>query len=361
MSKSRIGLVSLTVFLLLSLVAISCAPKQATPVATPLFVLKDNVYLPEGGAESKALKWYADEIFKRTNGRVKIETYYGGALGGIMENLKLTGTGVIEMSGVMTGNHPGELSLSALTTFPFIIKDGYVMGNVLEELYRTYQPFRDEYEKKNNVKLLAGIAGHVGTGNATIPIRTAADFKGKKMRAFGTMNPIATKLGATPVTVPTAQVYEALQKGTVEGDMGQPYAYLVIYKLYEQSNYIFDYGLGMYFNYVAVINLDTWKKMPPDIQKIMEQTAADMREPSLKYIQEADVQATTAMQQKGNQFYRFPQAEIDKIKALAMSVREENIAKLESQGIPAREAAKRIEELAKKYEAKSPLPHPFPK
>ncbi|MBM2831799.1 MAG: hypothetical protein HW414_851 [Dehalococcoidia bacterium] len=356
--KAFVFLTSL--FLLLALVVTSCAPKPQV-AEKPAFVFKNNIYLALNGPEGKASEWYANEVFKRTGGRVKIETVGGGALGGIMENLKLTSQGVIDISGVMFGNHPAETPLSSLITFPFVIKDAYVMGNVMNEMYRTYKPFRDEYEVKNKVHLLAGMASNVGVGTATVPMRTAADFSGKKMRAFGNMNPIAAKLGATPVTIPSAEVYEALKRGTVVGDMVYPYAYLVLYKIYEVSNYVFDYGTGLYFNYGFIINLDTWNKLPKDIQKVMDDAGQEMLVPYVQYLIEADAAATAAMKAKGNQFYRFPLEEVAKVKALSMPLRDQQVAALEAKGIPAREFVAKYEALVKKYDPKSTYVHPFPK
>jgi TRAP-type C4-dicarboxylate transport system substrate-binding protein len=181
------------------------------------------------------------------------------------------------------------------------------------------------------------------------------------MRAFGQMSPIATRLGATPVTVPSAEVSEALKTGLVDGDMAHPYAYVVLFNLYESSKYIFDYGTGLYFNYGFVISLDTWNKLPRDVQKTMEEVAGEMLDPYMGYLAESDAKATEAMMAHGNEFYRFPPEEVEKIKAMAFPVREELIAKLEGQGIPAREFVAKYEPLVKKYEPKSPYVHPFPK
>lgn len=360
MPRARSAVFVSTLLVLVALIALSCAPKPQI-AEKPTWTFKNNIFLPDTGPEGKAAKWYADEVFKRTGGKVKIEVVGGGALGGIMDNLKNTAAGVVDISGVMFGNHPGETPLSALVTFPFVIKDAYVMGSVMNELYDTYQPFKDEYEKKNKVVLLAGMASNVGVGTGTVMLKTAADFKGKKLRAFGNMNPVATALGATPVTVASNEVYGALQKGTVVADTAYPYAYLVLYKVYEVSKNVFDYGLGLYFNYGFVMNADTFNKLPKDVQKIMHDTGRDMLQPYVQYLVESDTAATKAMQAAGVQFYRFPPEEIAKIKAVAMPIRDKQVTDLEAKGIPAKEFVAKYEALVKKYDPKSPYTHPFPK
>jgi len=48
-------------------------------------------------------------------------------------------------------------------------------------------------------------------------VATVDDFKGYKVRTSGLITTLAMKLmGASPLTIPTAEIMEALQRGTVD-------------------------------------------------------------------------------------------------------------------------------------------------
>jgi TRAP-type mannitol/chloroaromatic compound transport system substrate-binding protein len=108
------------------------------------------------------------------------------------------------------------------------------------------------------------------------PIRTLADFKGAKIRT-GVLQTIwvLEQVGAKPVRIPGGELYMALKLGTIDGgEYGAPSTdwglkfqeitkYWVIPAGWHQVGTVSD----------LMINIDAWKKLPPDLQAIVEQAA----------------------------------------------------------------------------------------
>src|SRR5437667_5884722 len=101
------------------------------------------------------------------------------------------------------------------------------------------------------------------------PITTPADLKGLKMRVqqgrvfADTVN----GLGANAVPMPFGEVIPAVQQGVIDG-ADLPIVNINALKIYEISKYV----SMTYHNYgptLLVMNLDVWKSLPPDQQKLI--------------------------------------------------------------------------------------------
>ncbi len=93
------------------------------------------------------------------------------------------------------------------------------------------------------------------------------DLSGVKMRSHPLYNDLLTSLNATPVVLPTTDIYTAFERGTIDGlawpEIGaadfnlQKFAKVRVYPTYYQSDII------------AVANADRWKALSPAAKKII--------------------------------------------------------------------------------------------
>ena len=156
-------------------------------------------------------------IEKRAPGRMKIEIYPGGQLGspsGLTQGAQL---GTIEFiqntPEFMTGIDPRLDAFTAPGVFDGIAHAHRAMHD--PEVVKTLWPM---FEPKG-MKMI-GIACEVTTDYGTHdPIRTVADFKGKKIRVLGSKLEIEQmrRLGATGVPVALPEVLTALQQKAIDG------------------------------------------------------------------------------------------------------------------------------------------------
>ena len=222
-----------------------------------------------GPPESSAIgfKYMAEEATRRSNGTLNV-VFHGGTL--LSKELEI-------MDAVKSGNvaigspgGAGSTVFPELGVFltPYLVRDyqhAYAMfnGQIGKDLDETFQ-------KKYKVKVLFFYDyGFRHFWNSKRPINTPADLKGLKMRVqqgrvfADTVN----GLGASAVPMPFGEVIPAAQQGVIDG-ADLPIVNINALKVYEVSKY----ASMTYHNYgptVLVMNLEIWKSLPPDQQKLI--------------------------------------------------------------------------------------------
>ncbi len=237
---------------------------QPKPAAKKL----DFAYIiapPESGAV--AFKWMAEEVTKRSNGALQM-VFHGGTL----LNKELEIMDAVKSGNVAIGSPAGAASTvfpeMGVFLTPYLVRDyqhAYAMfnGQIGKELDETFQ-------KKYKVKVLFFYDyGFRHFWNSKRPINTPADLKGLKMRVqqgrvfADTVN----GLGASAVPMPFGEVIPAAQQGVIDG-ADLPIVNINALKIYEVSKYT----SMTYHNYgpsVLVMNLEIWKSLPADQQKLI--------------------------------------------------------------------------------------------
>jgi len=96
-------------------------------------------------------------------------------------------------------------------------------------------------------------------------VRNLNDLKGLKLRAIGNHAVLLHALGGVPVAMNSTEVYQAIEKGTLDGGLANP-SFALGYKWDEVTKYYYHISFGGLGQFVA-INKSAWAKLPPDIQK----------------------------------------------------------------------------------------------
>jgi len=104
------------------------------------------------------------------------------------------------------------------------------------------------------------------------PIKSLADYKGMKLRTPLTQTMwILEQIGANPVKIPGGEIYMALKLGTIDGAEFSNVSCDWGMKFYEVTKY---WNVPCWFQPASLlgimINMDAWKKLPPDLQAIVE-------------------------------------------------------------------------------------------
>src|SRR4030042_1500485 len=105
--------------------------------------------------------------------------------------------------------------------------------------------------------------------NNRVQVKTLADLKGVKIAVT---SPTATKLvealGATPVFMPEGEIYTSIERGLVDGRLHQ-WDGAVVFKAMEVTKYRTG-NVNIYLDQMVIaMNLDSWKKLPADLQNII--------------------------------------------------------------------------------------------
>ena len=226
---------------------------------------------PPRGARAEVMKWWASEIEKRTEGEVKIEFFWSQALTKGKDTLRAVGTGLSDAGTIMGLYNPAEVPIWNYGSLPFVAGDVWVTLRTWQELQRTMPELQAEM-KKNNVHILTNYTTGQSDLISKFPIRTAADLKGKKIRGSGYYITLMNNLGAVPVNIGMGDVYQALDRGTVDGATAYTYA-VKAYKFHEVIGYVTEANMGMVPGFGGGINLDLWESMPENLRQIITEVS----------------------------------------------------------------------------------------
>jgi tripartite ATP-independent transporter DctP family solute receptor len=216
-----------------------------------------------------AAVWAAGEIKKRTNGRYDIEVFPASTLGketDINQGLTLGTVDIIYTGQLFAGRTYGPLAIGGA---PYMFRDfdhwkRYATSALFREL-------ADGYQKAggNKVVTLTYYGERHVTSNK--PINRPEDMKGLKIRVpdapLYTMFPRA--VGANPTPIAFAEVYLALQNGTVDAQEN-PLPTIDAKKFYEVQKYIVLTG-HITDAILTIVAGGTWNKLSDGDKKIFEE------------------------------------------------------------------------------------------
>ena len=99
---------------------------------------------------------------------------------------------------------------------PLGFPSAWVGAGVANEFYDKFRP--KEWDQFRPLAFCASTPAVIGT--LTKPVRTLEDLKGLKIRGTGRIGDIVKALGATPMPLEIVDMYEALRRGVLDGNLG---------------------------------------------------------------------------------------------------------------------------------------------
>ncbi|MGH8487047.1 MAG: TRAP transporter substrate-binding protein, partial [Pseudomonas sp.] len=157
---------------------------------------------------------------------------------------------------------------------PFVLPYGGKAGN--EIIWKFYEQYAKDDFKGYKVLVVHGDGG-MNLHTRGTAVQTLADLKGLKLRASSrTAAKTVESLGATPVSMPPAQMTEAISKGVVDGALAA-WEVVPATKLDEVTEYHSKTPDGKpAFGYTVLAMLMNQRKfdsLPPDLQAIIERNS----------------------------------------------------------------------------------------
>lgn len=221
--------------------------------------------------------WWADEVERRTDGRVTVDIVYDGALVSEAETLPAIRDGRIT-AGWMAGAYaPDELSLWEVIGIPFETKDSYAAATAFYEMYQEEGPFRQQFHEAGAHVLHFIPHSQTMIGMSEDHLRSPQDLQGKRLRAVGYISVALDILGAEPQPTAGVEIYENLQRGILDGYGGFPFDTVVEFSLHEVAPYTNDLGVGHYASNAILINLDFWEELPDDLRATIQEVTDEVQ------------------------------------------------------------------------------------
>jgi TRAP-type transport system periplasmic protein len=316
------------------------------------YLLKYSDLGPPRGTRAESLQWWAQEIENRTQGRVKVKFFWSESLSKADETLKAVGAGVAETGTILGIYNPVDLPIWNLANAPFGVEDPWVGMRTWQEM-RQATPELAREATEQGVRILMNFT----TGPVDIlskaPILSERDLRGKKVRAAGGWTPLLKNLGATTVNLLFPEVYEALNKGSIDATINYVQS-VKAFKHYEQGGHLTETRMGQVLGYGAGINLGLWNAMPEDIRTIISEVSDAFIEHSaqafLDDVERTKKELAAGIDGKQVQFHVLPPEERDRWAAKSTFV-DDWVKRMGAQGIDSRKIVETLGRIRAKYEA----------
>ena len=185
--------------------------------ASAQITMRNSISVGQNSHQGEAIDTLSKEVERRTNGRIKIQNFYSGSLGGERESIESVQLGTQELATTSTGPVPNFVPESRILDVPFLFRDKAHARAVLDGPIG--QELLTKFDSKGFKALAWGENGVRHMTNSKRPVNAPDDLKGLKMRTMENPVHIAAYKGFGIITTPMAfpEVFTALQQGTVDG------------------------------------------------------------------------------------------------------------------------------------------------
>ena len=225
---------------------------------------------PVANPHTVTLSQLAKDIEFETKGKLKIVVHPGGSLFKAPEIMRAVETGQAQMGEVLMSLLVNQNPVFGVDSLPFLATS----FDAAYRLWQAQKPVAEQILAKRGVKLLYAVAWPPQGIYAKKELKSAADMKGLKWRAY---NPATTKIaqvvGATPLTIQAAELSQALATGVVDSTMTSG-ATGVDSKIWESLTHYHRVNAWLPKN-MLVVNQKEFDKLDKETQAIVVRLAAE--------------------------------------------------------------------------------------
>lgn len=225
---------------------------------------------PLANPHTVTLQQFAKDVDIASAGKLKITVHPNGSLYKANEVMRAVESGQAQAGEILMSVLVNQNPIFGLDSLPFLATS----FDDAQRLWAAQKPVLERVLAKRGVKLLYAVAWPPQGIYAKKELRSAADMKGLKWRAY---NPATTKIaqsvGAQPMTIQAAELSQALATGVVDSTMTSG-ATGVDSKIWESLTHYHRVNAWLPKNMV-VVNTKDFDKLPPADQKALLAAAAD--------------------------------------------------------------------------------------
>ena len=244
----------------------------------------------------KGMEYMAEQLVKKSGGKLQIEIYPSQQLGTERQCLELLQIGSLAMTKVSAAVMENFAPNIQVFSLPYIFRgrdhnykvlDGKVGKKLLIE--------SEKYRLRGLTYFDAGQRSFY----AKEPVRTPADLANKKIRvqeSVTAMN-LVRSLGGAPTPISWGELYTALQQGVVDGAENNPPSFYTS-RHYEVCKY---YTLNEHTAVpdILVIGTTAWNRLSDQEQQWLQEAADEARDYQRKLWQTAEQEALDAVKAAG--------------------------------------------------------------
>ncbi|MDX9981590.1 MAG: TRAP transporter substrate-binding protein [Lentisphaeria bacterium] len=320
-------------------------PGVATPPVAE-FKINYSIFFPPTHIQCITAQAWADAVKERTNGRVEIQIHAGGTLSkapdvyrGVVSNVSGLGMSCFAYT-------RGAFPLLEALDLPLGYPDGMTATRAANEIVRRFDP-----KELADVKVMYIHAHGPGVLATNKEVRRFEEIKGLKIRGTGLSAKIVESLGGVAVGLSQPDTYEALRKGTVDATLC-PVETLKGWKQGEVIQSVTDLSaVGYTTAMFVVMNRQLWDSLPPDLQKIIEETNSEWIDKHGEAWDVADREGQALLAELNRPVHQLAAEDNDKAVAAVRPILAEYVAGAAAKGLPGQEVLAALQEIIAKARA----------
>ena len=230
-------------------------------------VIKFSHVVAEGTPKGQGALLFKKLAEERLPGQVKVEVYPNSQLFGDAKEMEALALGDVQLIAPSLSKFDKFTKQLQVFDLPFLFDDVAAVDR-----FQASEPGQALLTSMTDLGFLGLGYWHNGMKqlSAGKPLRTPADAAGLKFRIQASDVLLAQfeALGANPQKMAFAEVYQALQVGTVDGQENT-WSNIYTQKFYEVQPYITETNHGI-IDYMIVANAEFWSGLPDDIRTELE-------------------------------------------------------------------------------------------
>jgi tripartite ATP-independent transporter DctP family solute receptor len=267
---------------------------------------------PKGHPIVMGMEKFADIVKAKSGGKIKVNLFPGGVLGGDAPNVSALQGGTLEMVSMNSGILASQVKEFAIYDFPFLFANSKEADFVVDGPFG--RKMHDKLQEKGMVGLAYWELGFRNLTNSKRPIHTVADIAGLKIRVIP--NPInldwVRALDANPTPMAFPEVYAALESKALDGQEN-PLNVILANKFAEVQKHL-ALTNHVYNPQSVIFSKKLWDTLSPAEKKLLSDAAAEATRYQRQVAREAAGGTLDQLKKAGMQVTELPAAEMDKLR-----------------------------------------------
>jgi TRAP-type transport system periplasmic protein len=329
--SSKRYLIGVTLLALLFMTPVlTCAAETTEPIT----LVWASHWPPQMFPQQHLDKWFK-KLEDLSGGQLKIKRYPGATLSAINTALQDLRAGSTDFQSVSVHIFTAEFPIThTMQYFWYDYPNTVLATQVFWETYNHFPEIQGEFKKQGVMPLCTIVPGAMQL-HSRKAVGKVDDVKNLQVGIGGAyLIPVFKDFGAMPSSISYLEFYQALQKGIIDATTFNN-EHLKVGKLAEVTKYTTSLG-GSYDACGGIFSVreETWKKLPPNIQKIFNESLMDLRMSYGKGVEAANEEGKKFALEKGHQFLEWSPDDMKKWYAVCEKVARSEAAKIDKEGYP---------------------------
>ena len=278
-------------------------------------IIRFGYGLAEDSNQGRAVKAFADDLVKRSGGKLRAKGFASASLGNDNQMQNALIGGAQEMTVVSTATLVGIDDNFGIYDLPFVFRNEQEADAILDGSFGTKLAAR--LESKGLVGLVYWENGFRNLTNSKRPITRMEDLQGIKLRVM--QNPVYIDMfngfGANAIPLAFSELFTALESHTVDGQEN-PVNTIQSSKFYEVQKYL-SITKHVYSPWIVLASKKWWDGLSADERKAIQEAAVTSRAFERKDSREAGVKALDTLKAQGMQVTLISAKELERMQDAA--------------------------------------------